>query len=114
MTPIEEIAAERQRQRDVEGWTLYHDDEHTDRSLAAAAAAYAYHASLDDAGRRTTADAESKPGYFSILKGLWPRSWDWQYWKPKNRRRDLVRAGALIVAELERMNRMENKKRNAA
>lgn len=33
----------------------------------------------------------------------WP--WDAKWWKPKNTRRDLVRAGALIVAELERMDR---------
>jgi hypothetical protein len=38
-----------------------------------------------------------------VLEWLWP--WSVQWWKPKDRRRDLVRAGALIVAEIERLDR---------
>jgi hypothetical protein len=34
---------------------------------------------------------------------LWPWSKDW--WKPKTPRRDLVRAGALSLAEIERLDR---------
>jgi hypothetical protein len=34
---------------------------------------------------------------------LWPWHDDW--WKPKDRRRDLIRAAALIVAEIERLDR---------
>lgn len=41
MTAIDEIAAERERQKSVEGWTLEHDDEHADGSLADVAACYA-------------------------------------------------------------------------
>jgi hypothetical protein len=33
----------------------------------------------------------------------WPWSQDW--WKPTNPRRDLVKAGALIAAEIERLDR---------
>lgn len=39
MSVIDEIAAERQRQVEVEGWTAEHDDKHADGSLAQAAAA---------------------------------------------------------------------------
>lgn len=36
-----------------------------------------------------------------------PRGWPWgsSWWKPKDPRRDLVRAGALILAEIERIDR---------
>lgn len=81
------IAAERQRQIEVEGWTPDHDDRHALYELASAASAYAFIASLSD--RR---DLEP-PGWWP-----WSRTW----WKPKDRRRDLERAGALIAAEIDR------------
>lgn len=34
---------------------------------------------------------------------------DW--WKPKDRRRNLVKAGALIVAEIERLDRLASGRR---
>ena len=37
----------------------------------------------------------------------WPHTWDASWWKPKDRRRDLVRAGALIIAEIERLDRLD-------
>lgn len=40
-----------------------------------------------------------QPGY------NWPRSWSRAWWKPKNPRRDLVRAAALLIAEIERLDR---------
>ena len=43
-TGIERIAAERQRQQDVEGWTPEHDDEHNNCELLAAASTYAEYA----------------------------------------------------------------------
>lgn len=91
-TVIEEIAAERQRQRDKEGWTDEHDDQHTDGSLATAAACYAMSgAGLTQTGR--------------IRQALW--KWAPKWWKPKNKRRDLIRAAALLVAEIERLDRAE-------
>jgi len=77
-----DVLEERARQVSVEGWDPDHDDEvHDDGELARAAACYA----LGEAG------------------DLWP--WDIRWWKPKDRRRDLVRAGALIVAEIECLDR---------
>jgi len=43
------------------------------------------------------------------IVSAWAREW----WKPKDRRRDLIRAAALIVAEIERLDhalRMRDKR----
>lgn len=90
---IAEIAAERRRQIEVEGWTPEHDDEHEEGSLASAAGCYAHYASL--------------PNEVRAANTWWPRNWPWQssFWNPKGRRRDLIRAAALIVAEIERLDR---------
>lgn len=98
MTVIEEIAAE--RQQDVEGWTERHDDEHGNCALARAAAAYAAHATV-----QAYPDKTSWPDVVcNIVSELWP--FDQERWKPKDARRDLIRAGALIVAEIERLDRL--------
>ncbi len=83
------IAAERQRQMDVEGWTPEHDDTHVQGEMAHAAAIYARN---PRATTRTPA----------------PHSWPWssKWWKPKSRRENLVRAGALIAAEIDRLDRL--------
>lgn len=78
------IATERQRQIDSEGWTHEHDDEHGDDEIAEAAAAYA----LPSETRR-------------LLKNLPGSTWV----KGGERIRELVKAGALIVAEIERLER---------
>jgi len=97
MSVIDEIAAERRRQIEAEGWTPEHDDTHGDGSLAAAAAAYAEHA----------ADWARAADFRTYPRALAPRIWPWstKWWKPKDRRRDLIRAAALIVAEVERLDR---------
>lgn len=93
MSAIDEIAAERERQKLLEGWSPDHDDQHSCGELAQAAACYAYPAPW---GVRPQAAPPPK---------LWP--WSLHWWKPKDRRRNLVRAGALIVAEIERLDRAE-------
>lgn len=82
---IELVAAERRRQVEAEGYSTEHDDEHATGELASAAACYAL-----------GFDAE-----------FWP--WEADAWKPSpdNRVRELVKAGALIVAEIERLQRAE-------
>ena len=86
-TGIELIAAERRRQKEKEKWSLAHDREcHTDGELASAAAVYA----LSGAGWKTK----------HLEEIYWPTEWDF---KPKDPIRDLVRAGALIAAELDRL-----------
>jgi hypothetical protein len=85
MTGVELIAAERQRQVEAEGWTTEHDDGHYYGELAQAAACYARF----DVSRAAT----------------WP--WAVEWWKPTpgNRVRELVKAGALIAAEIDRLQR---------
>ena len=89
-TGVELIAAERTRQIEVEGFTLEHDHQHDEGAIAAAAACYAlYNWSRTDSVR------------------LWP--WDWECWKPSDDHiRNLVKAGALIAAEIDRLQRYEN------
>ncbi|RWF44250.1 MAG: hypothetical protein EOS65_02420 [Mesorhizobium sp.] len=91
---LDDIAAERQRQISAEGWTVEHDDEHDQGEMALAAACYAYEATRTEHQR-------------SLDDGFAPPMWPWaeRWWKPTTRRRDLVKAGALIVAEIERLDR---------
>jgi hypothetical protein len=90
------IAAERRRQIDVEGWDAAHDDAHAPGELAAAGSCYA----IAPAWR-----ANPLPHNERSLQAplVWP--WSPSWWKPVDNRRDLVRAGALIVAELDRETR---------
>lgn len=83
---LEEIEQERQRQVVDEGYDYDHDDAHSTGELALAAASYAVRDLL--------------PGS-SI--SLWP--WHPAAFKPKDHRSNLVRAAALIVAEIERIDR---------
>jgi len=104
-TGIQAITAERQRQTEKEGWTPEYDDTHTIGQMARAAACYAWAASLRDGSRRFFDDSPSNWWLTAVIKRLWP--WDREWWKPKDRRADLVRAGALIAAEIDRLDRLE-------
>lgn len=97
-----DVLIERHRQVMTEGWTPEHDDAHTDYSLSKAAAIYAVGATFDGPDRSVmdTHGAAGTPGW---MKDLWP--WDIKWWKPSDRRRDLVKAAALILAEIERLDR---------
>lgn len=98
-----DVAAERRRQVQEEGWTAKHDDFLLDDgSLAAAAACYANPMAVVVDGR----GVEIGPPNPETLPLGWPENWvDW--YKPKSRRRDLVRAAALILAEIERLDRAD-------
>lgn len=99
MQALHAVMEERHRQMMVEGWTAKHDDEHRGGSMARAAAAYALAGSSDG---RIVGD-ELTP---SILERIWHSTgWARRWWKPKDRRRNLVRAAALLLAEIERMDR---------
>lgn len=83
------IAQERKRQVEAEVWTPEHDNRNTSGELAIAAACYAMHSAWkQDAG----------------IPLIWP--WEDANWKPKDPISDLVRAGALIAAELDRILRL--------
>lgn len=91
-----DVLAERTRQVSDEGWTAAHDDAHACGEIAAFAAVYAM-----PEGARDWPTEET--GYGATLsEAMTPHGW-----QPKfgDRRRDLVKAGALIVAEIERLDR---------
>ncbi len=92
---LEDVIGERIRQVAKEGYTPSHDDEHGDSSLSIAAACYAM-----------------PPGMRQMTELSCPWGWPWEpaHWKPKGRRQDLVRAAALILAEIDRIDRKEGKK----
>ena len=99
---IDDVTAERRRQIEEEGWTPEHDDNHADYSLAKAACAYALGATLDTP-ERAVMDTYGVSGTPFMVKYFWP--WNIQWWKPTGRRRDLIKACALIIAEIERIDR---------
>jgi len=82
-----DVLAERQRQVEVEGWHPDQDDDYEDGQLSMAAACYAMQGDTPNYG--PPAD--------------WP--WDREWWKPADDRRNLVKAGALILADIERIDR---------
>jgi hypothetical protein len=75
------VLAERRRQVTAEGWTHEHDDVHANSELALAAVCY-------------------------ITRNAWTWPWEAKWWKPTTPRRNLVKAGALILAEIERIDRL--------
>jgi len=79
------IFDERARQEAEEGYNDRHDSEWIHGELADAAIAYLLH------GRN----------YKHQLPNFWP--WDIAVFKPKDRIKNLVRAGALIAAEIDRL-----------
>ncbi|QAY96685.1 hypothetical protein CWB41_13890 [Methylovirgula ligni] len=97
-----DIVQERRRQVEVKGWTPEHDDRHEGGEIAGAAACYIMENLLVHA-----------PGLRAVIKKtiemLWP--WAHHWWKPKDRRRNLVKAGALIIAEIERFDRAAARER---
>lgn len=95
-----DVIAERQRQVSQEGWTPEHDDNHSSGEMAGAAACYARHVN----GRQWV--YQSRPDDYSSEEA--PESWPWDeaWWKPKSPRKDLVRAAALLIAEIERIDRL--------
>jgi len=88
-----DVLAERRRQIEAEGWTPEHDDEHSGGQMARAGACYALSGSCPPSDETA-----------ALLVDLaWP--WAPKWWRPTTQRRDLVKAAALILAEIERLDR---------
>jgi len=102
-TGVERIAEERLRQIEEEGWNDEYDDSHENGELAQAAAAYA----IPDVV--TTSD----DGIIINRVVLFPYYWSLTWWKPTpdNRIRELEKAGALIAAEIDRLQRLASKEK---
>jgi hypothetical protein len=111
---IERIAAERRRQLGAEGWTVAHDDCHDRGQLAWAAVCYA----APDLVFR-----ERRYANRIVFVDTWP--WDDGDKRPhrgnivlpnlgvsvQERMRQLEKAGALIAAEIDRLERIERQER---
>ncbi len=83
-----DVLAERRRQIESEGFNAIHDDTYGEsEKLVHAAVCYA------------VADGDAG----AVASTLWP--WSLSWWRPKSKRRNLVRAAALIIAEIDRMDR---------
>ena len=106
-----DIAAERDKQRRVLGFGNDRDDQYTMGQLASGAAMYAYASTLPQAERNftNTARTDQDGGTITInlLRHLWPNNWKPPTWH--DRRHQLVKAGAMIVAEIERIDRLATK-----
>lgn len=96
------IARERARQTSVEGWTPAHDDKHRGNELTLAAISYAEVVASPDEQAETL--DQSAP------TGDWPWADKWR--KPSaDPVRNLVKAGALIAAEIDRLLRKQSDRR---
>jgi hypothetical protein len=113
MNGVELIAAERHRQIEKEGWTPAHDDKHVHCELAEVAACYAtpnpqqmcVRAGIDDvSGGRGECAVYGETEFTVPL--VWPETWHPAWWNPTDRITDLVKAGALIAAEIDRLQRL--------
>jgi hypothetical protein len=82
-----DVLAERRRQITAEGWTPEHDDKYRHSEMLWAACCYVLN---------------------TIQKyNRVPFDWPWrdEWWKPTEKRRDLVKAAALLLADIERLDR---------
>ena len=93
---MNDVITERCRQIHAEGFTFERDNIYRQGELAQAAATYALHST----------------GRYGTRALTWPWSADW--WKPSTPRRDLVKGAALILAEIERLDRAEAAKAGQA
>ncbi|HFU1359324.1 TPA: hypothetical protein ACGQTY_002507 [Citrobacter farmeri] len=81
---ILDVIAERQRQQSVKGFSTQQDDTYIGGELAAAAISYIEPMEAGD---------------------YWPADWHDDSFRPSDYRRNLVKAGALLIAEIERIDR---------
>mgnify|MGYP000582559481 CR=1 FL=1 len=93
---LRDVAAERRRQVEVEGWTPEHDDQHGEHSMSIAAACYAL------------AATPALEVHTVHLLDLWQwTGWSASWFKPKDRRQNFVRAAALLLAQIEMFDRKQ-------
>lgn len=94
-----DVLAERRRQIDEEGYEHKHDDEHVSGEIAAYAAFFA----MPPAARKWPA---TETGYGSTFgTAIVPDGWAIP--DEGDRRHELLKAGALILAEIERIDRAD-------
>jgi len=100
LSGVDLIRAERERQTTAERWSPAHDDAHNLGEMAGAAAVY----TLNSCGFENPHTIAARRGSVSHEVRIWP--WADAWWKPSDPLRDLVKAGALIAAEIDRRQRL--------
>jgi hypothetical protein len=105
---LHDVFHERARQLAIEEWTTDHDDTHVNFEMARAAAFYALHTAAEAMPEPSPDAPSNRYGLFLTADQAWPPQWNVVAWKkPKDARRNLVRAAALLIAEIERLDRLE-------
>ena len=95
-----DVLNERNRQINQENYSAEQDDQYQNNELLRASVGYAEHVV---ARGWVYSDANPEKYQSEEESEFWP--WPSESWKPKNPRADLVRATALLIAEIERMDR---------
>ena len=97
---VDLIAEERQRQIEKEGFTKEHDKQHCDDELAIAAACYAIPENI-------RINELKNPQSIYAIPRLFP--WGKEWWKPSPDERitELVKAGALIAAQIDQIQELK-------
>lgn len=90
-----DVLAERARQIEAESYTPERNDQYTSGQLADAASTYAWWARSWNLPYAESTQAPT----------MWP--WAAETWKPQPQRQMLIKAGALILAEIERLDRQK-------
>lgn len=102
-TGIERIADERKRQIEKEGWDSKHDSQHIQEELMRVAQLYLTAAEACQCSKLCV----TFNGGFRVGEGVpkdFPKTWSKGWWKPSdNPIRNLEKAGALIAAEIDRL-----------
>lgn len=94
MTVLDEIKAEREKQI-AKGYHAAHDDKHVDGEILEGAIIYAEH--------EENCKDRMNGSIYQQYGNDWP--WDESSFKPKDHRTNLIKAAAMIVAEIERLDR---------
>ncbi len=88
-TAASDVIAERRRQIERENFSHRRDDNYLKKDLACAAASYALYDKKQE------------------VPWCWP--WDERWWNPTDYRQNLIKSGALLLAEIERIDRANNR-----
>lgn len=103
-TGAEIIAEERAAHFTREGYTAAHDAAHDRGQLLAAAICYAEVPLM----RLSYLPEAAEPMVIEMMATRWP--WEEEWWKPSDSAvRNLAKAGALIAAEIDRLNALAGK-----
>jgi len=111
MISIDLIKEERKRQIQEKGYDFIHDDYHDKGELIKASKCYLDHVSLNSKVMDISDSYNNNLKLYRDVKRPenWPPEWTPESWNPDSPIRDLVKAAALIAAEIDRRLRIPDK-----